>query len=173
MVTFGTLIAYWLDFGLSYVDSSVQWRFPIAFQILFALTLFIGVGQLPESPRWLIAHDQKDKAREVLAALDNIEKNDDYITAEVTIISDAINRFSRSQLGFKELFSGGKQQNFARMTIGASTQFFQQFTGCNASIYYSTVFQKSIGLTGKLPLILGGIFSTVYALFTLPSFFFN
>lgn len=32
MVAVGTFIAYWLDFGLSYVDTSVQWRFPVAFR---------------------------------------------------------------------------------------------------------------------------------------------
>mmetsp|Transcript_5677 Transcript_5677/g.6742 ORF Transcript_5677/g.6742 Transcript_5677/m.6742 type:complete len:558 (+) Transcript_5677:5690-7363(+) len=172
MVAVGTFIAYWLDFGLSYVNTSVQWRFPVAFQIVFALFLFLGVAQLPESPRWLIAHDLKDDARNILAALNDVDVDDEFVIEESVVISDAINRLSRSQLGFKELLSGGKQQNFARMIIGASTQFFQQFTGCNASIYYSTVlFENSIGLTGKLPLILGGVFATIYALSTIPSFF--
>lgn len=172
MVAVGTFIAYWLDFGLSYVDTSVQWRFPVAFQIVFALFLFFGVAQLPESPRWLIAHDLKDEAHYILAILNDVEIDDEYVLEESAIITDGVNRFARSQIGFKELFSGGKQQNFARMIIGASTQFFQQFTGCNASIYYSTVlFENSIGLTGKLPLILGGVFATIYALSTIPSFF--
>ncbi|CUM53872.1 unnamed protein product [Debaryomyces tyrocola] len=172
MVAVGTFIAYWLDFGLSYVDTSVQWRFPVAFQIVFALFLFFGVAQLPESPRWLIAHDLKDEAHYILAILNDVEIDDEYVIEESAIITDGVNRFARSQIGFKELFSGGKQQNFARMIIGASTQFFQQFTGCNASIYYSTVlFENSIGLTGKLPLILGGVFATIYALSTIPSFF--
>lgn len=172
MVAVGTFIAYWLDFGLSYVDTSVQWRFPVAFQIVFALFLFFGVAQLPESPRWLIAHDLKDEAHYILAILNDVEIDDEYVIEESAIITDGVNRFARTQIGFNELFSGGKQQNFARMIIGASTQFFQQFTGCNASIYYSTVlFENSIGLTGKLPLILGGVFATIYALSTIPSFF--
>ena len=172
MVAVGTFIAYWLDFGLSYVDTSVQWRFPVAFQIVFALFLFFGVAQLPESPRWLIAHGLKDEAHYVLATLNDVDIDDEFVIEESAIITDGVNRFARTQIGFKELFSGGKQQNFARMIIGASTQFFQQFTGCNASIYYSTVlFENSIGLTGKLPLILGGVFATIYALSTIPSFF--
>lgn len=60
------------------------------------------------------------------------------------------------------------------MIIGASTQFFQQFTGCNASIYYSTVLFENLGMGEdfeKLPLIMGGVFATVYALATIPSFF--
>lgn len=44
--------------------------------------------------------------------------------------------------------------------------------GCNAAIYYSTLlFESTIGLDHRLSLILGGVFATVYALATIPSFF--
>ena len=133
VVAVGTFIAYWLDFGLSYVDTSVQWRFPVAFQIFFAAILFFGIIQLPESPRWLIAKDRKEEAMTILAALNGLEVNDDAVHAEAVVVADAVNRFARSQVGVKELLSGGKTQHFARMVIGSSTQFFQQFTGCNAA----------------------------------------
>lgn len=178
VVAVGTFIAYWLDFGLSYVDSSVQWRFPVAFQIVFAAILFVGIIQLPESPRWLIAKDRKEEAMKILAALNGLDVNDDAVHAETVVVADAVNRFARSQVGIKELLSGGKTQHFARMVIGSSTQFFQQFTGCNAAIYYSTVlFEQTVlideepGWRRRLSLILGGVFATVYALATIPSFF--
>ncbi|ODV77260.1 general substrate transporter [Suhomyces tanzawaensis NRRL Y-17324] len=172
VVAIGTFIAYWLDFGLSYVDNSVSWRLPVAVQIVFALVLFIGIIQLPESPRWLVAHDRKPEAMEILSHLNDCDVNDDIVYAEVTVISDAIASFKRAQLGFKDLFSGGKSQHFQRMLIGSSAQFFQQFTGCNAAIYYSTVlFENTIGLERRLSLILGGVFATIYALSTIPSFF--
>ncbi|KAK6202864.1 general substrate transporter [Scheffersomyces amazonensis] len=172
VVAVGTLIAYWLDFGLSYVNTSVQWRFPVAFQIVFASFLFFGILRLPESPRWLIANNRKPEALYILSALKDIPENDDEIVAEATVITDAVNRFTKTQVGFRDLFTGGKTQHFQRMVIGSSTQFFQQFTGCNAAIYYSTVlFENTIGLERRLSLILGGVFATVYALSTIPSFF--
>ncbi|CAK7909774.1 high-affinity glucose transporter 1 [[Candida] anglica] len=171
VVAVGTFIAYWLDFGLHYVNSSIQWRLPIAGQIVFALILFVGSLNLPESPRWLVAHDRKDEAIVVLGALKDLDPHDDEIFAEVTVIADAVNRFSKSQVGMKDLFSGGKTQHFSRMLIGSSTQFFQQFTGCNAAIYYSTVLFENMELGRNLSLIMGGVFATVYALFTIPSFF--
>lgn len=174
MIAIGTFVAYWVVFGLSYVDTSVQWRFPVAFQAIFGIVLFGAIINMPESPRWLIAHDKKDEANYVLAALNDVDITDDLVIAESGVITDGVNRFARAEVGFKELFSGGKLQHFSRMIIGASTQFFQQFTGCNASIYYLTVLFENLGMGEnfeKLPLIMGGVFATVYALATIPSFF--
>ncbi|SCU96367.1 LANO_0E13322g1_1 [Lachancea nothofagi CBS 11611] len=172
VIAVGTMIAYWIDFGLSYVDSSVQWRFPVAMQIFFAIMLLIGIWELPDSPRWLMSRGRNQEAIHILAALDDLPIDDDAIVAEATAIQDTVNRFRHEKRSIKDLFTGGNSQNLQRALIASSTQFFQQFTGCNAAIYYSTVlFEDSIHLTGKLPLILGGVFATIYALSTIPSFF--
>ncbi len=50
----GISIAYWLSFGLSYVDngySAVRWRFLLAFQCFIALLLLAGVKLLPNLPQ--------------------------------------------------------------------------------------------------------------------------
>lgn len=171
-IALGTMLAYWIDFGFSYIDSSVQWRFPVSLQILFALVLFALVINLPESPRWLISQNRTEEARYLLGQLDDIDPNDDKVIAEVAMIHDAVNRTKNEKNSMANLFAGGKSQNMQRALVAASTQFFQQFTGCNAAIYYSTVlFHKTIGLSPRLSMILGGVFSTIYALSTIPSFF--
>lgn len=170
VIAIGTFVAYWIDFGLSYVNSSVQWRFPVAFQIVFAAIVMVGMWRLPESPRWLLSHHRQEEAREVLGSLNAVESNDELVDAEVKVIVDAITRTGQ-QLGFKELFTHGKTQHFRRMLVGASTQFFQQLTGCNAAIYYSTVLFENMGQDRRMSLVMGGVFSTVYALATIPSFF--
>ncbi|KAK1923146.1 hypothetical protein DB88DRAFT_336144 [Papiliotrema laurentii] len=171
-VAVGTVIAYWIDFGLSYIDSSVSWRFPMAFQIVFAIILLTGVSFLPESPRWLIKHGYDVEGLRVVSALEAKAVDDPHSITEKNKISDAIAAQAQAKASAKALLKGGKQQHFRRAIVGASTQLFQQIGGCNAVIYYSTVlFEDSIGLETRLALILGGVLSVIYMLFALTSFF--
>ncbi|WOO81944.1 Sugar transporter STL1 [Vanrija pseudolonga] len=171
-VAVGTVIAYWMDFGLSYVDSSVNWRFPIAFQIFFALIVVAGVLVLPESPRWLMAKGYPDEALRVLAALRAESPTDEGALLEKEQMASSIEAQARAASNKKsDILKGGKQNHRVRALVGASTQLFQQIGGCNAVIYYSTIlFEKSIKLTGKLPLILGGVLAVIYMLFAFLSF---
>ncbi|CAI4049258.1 hypothetical protein N7582_004630 [Saccharomyces uvarum] len=171
-IAFGTMIAYWIDFGFSYINSSVQWRFPVSMQIVFALILFAFMINLPESPRWLISQSRTEEARYLVGTLDDADPNDEEVVTEVAMLHDAVNRTKHESHSLSNLFSRGKSQNLQRALIAASTQFFQQFTGCNAAIYYSTVlFNKTIKLDYRLSMIIGGVFSTIYALSTIGSFF--
>ncbi len=65
----GISVAYWLDFGLSFVDngySAVRWRFLLAFQCFPDILLMAGIKFLPDSPRYLVSAGYLDKAKEVL-----------------------------------------------------------------------------------------------------------
>ncbi|KAL4951904.1 general substrate transporter [Aspergillus filifer] len=172
LIAVGTFIAYWVVFGLSYVEQSVQWRFPIALQILFALIVVSGAVMLPDSPRWFVMRGHDKEAIEVLAKLKRDSPDSDAVLTEFNFMKADVEMTKASQASWKVLFTGGKTQEFQRMLLGCSGQFFQQFTGCNAAIYYSTLlFEDNLGLEHRLALIMGGVFSTVYALATIPSFF--
>ncbi|OQD72648.1 hypothetical protein PENDEC_c020G02819 [Penicillium decumbens] len=172
IIAVGTFVAYWIDFGLSYVDSSVQWRFPVAFQILFAICVTAGGLMMPESPRWFVMRGYDQQALEVLAALNDSTVDAEDVLTDYNLMKADLKAQEGVKASWKELFTFGKTQEFQRMMIGCSGQFFQQFTGCNAAIYYSTLlFQNNLNIKGKLSLVLGGVFATVYALATIPSFF--
>lgn len=76
---FGVVVAYWLEFGLSFIDngeSAFRWRFPIAFQIIPLIFLFGLVWFFPESPRWLVKVGRDDEAQFILRRLRGSNEQD-------------------------------------------------------------------------------------------------
>lgn len=174
VVAIGTCVAYWIDYGCSYGNQDLSWRFPIAFQIFFGIIVVVFMLGLPESPRWLLTKDRHEEAVKVIAALRGLAIDDDETKLQVAIIVDGI-RASGSANGntsYRDLFTGGKTQHFRRMLIGASAQLFQQIGGCNAVIYYFPIlFEDTIGESTDLSLLLGGVNMIVYSIAATVSWF--
>ncbi|TIC46325.1 putative MFS monosaccharide transporter [Wallemia mellicola] len=176
MIAIGTVISYWIDVGLgyNYDPADVTWRFPIAFQIAFAIGLCAGVAFLPESPRWLLSKGHEDEGRRVVAALNSVPENSAEAHHHTNIMADGIRLMTETQGKAKrrEVLTGGKTQHLRRTILGSSSQVFQQIGGCNAVIYFSPViFQEYLGLERKLALILAGVNVSVYAICACVSYF--
>jgi MFS family permease len=131
----GLCIAYWLDFGLSFVPGPVQWRFPISFQAFFAICLVLQMLPLPETPRYLIEKGRNEEAAEIVARLEH----DTSSTIESPAVIEHMNQIEFSlkiesaggPFRFKELLQGGKIQNFRRVVLCCAVNIMQQFTGSN------------------------------------------
>ena len=175
VIAFGTLVAYWIDYGASYGSPDLTWRFPISFQIVFALILVLGMIWLPESPRWLLTRERYEEGETVIAALRGLERDDKETQLQKQIIMDSIHASGyagRKGTPLKAVFSGGKTQHFRRMMLGVSSQFMQQVGGCNAVIYYFPIlFENSIHQSHNISLLLGGVNMIVYAIFATVSWF--
>lgn len=132
IIAFGTLIAYWIDYGASYGPPNLTWRLPIAFQIFFGIMIAVGMIWLPESPRWLLTRDRHEEATSVLAALRGVARESEDVKIQAGIIMDSIRASGHigGNTPFRTLVTGGKTQHFRRMALGASSQFFQQIGGC-------------------------------------------
>ncbi|KAF2789735.1 general substrate transporter [Melanomma pulvis-pyrius CBS 109.77] len=160
----GVVIAYWLDYGTSFTESSLQWRFPLAFQAVFAVLLVLQIIGLPETPRWLVQHDRYEEARAVTAALE--DKDLDDVSVNSTILDIRIGLEEEQKGGpfsVKELFTWGETQNLRRLLIVISIQLFQQFSGSNMINYYAPViFADSMKLSRKTSLIIGGAAQCTY-----------
>lgn len=175
-IAFGTLIAYWIDYGASYGPADLVWRFPIAFQIVFGITVSTAMIWLPESPRWLLTHERYEDATNVIAAIRGYEVDSQETASECGIILDSIKAsgvFGGKSTPYKALFTNGKTQHFRRMLLGASSQFMQQVGGCNAVIYFFPILCETFITPGdhNMALLLGGVNAIVYAIFATVSWF--
>ncbi|GAA5911955.1 sugar porter family MFS transporter [Sporobolomyces salmoneus] len=169
MISTGTMIAYWVDLGFSYLPGSGSWRGPIAIQVIFAVGVVGLIAFLPESPRWLVSKGRLQEAQRVVAALEPAPYTSETVILQTRVILDSLDGMTRASK--RDLITNGPTQHLRRMLIGASSQFFQQVGGCNAVIYFSTpIFEEYLGLERKLALILGAVLATVYALSACISF---
>lgn len=142
---FGVMLSYWVDYGMSFVDNESQFRFPLALQIFFAVLTFIGIVALPESPRWLIAHDRHDEARRILWAVQKDAKtldiDDPGLSRTVAEIQHAIKeeREAAQTGSFKAMLKNGEQKFLYRTLLGMGSQAMQQLSGINLITYVSHV----------------------------------
>lgn len=160
----GVVISYWLDYGTSFSENGFQWRFPLAFQAVFAFFLVLQVVGLPETPRWLVAHDRHEEAREVIAAVRDVPVDDEDVGRTLLDIqSDLEEEFKDGPFRFAELFTWGKVQNFRRLLLTISIELCQQFSGSNMINYYlPPILTDSMGLSRNLALILAGCAQCTY-----------
>jgi sugar porter (SP) family MFS transporter len=174
-VAIGTLIAYWIDFGCLYGPPELTWRFPIAFQLVFAIIVLGLTLGLPESPRWLTSKDRSEEARVILAALESKPVEDEIVGLQLNVIHDAIRASGGDghSTPLKVLFTNGKSQHLRRLLLGAGSQMMQQLSGCNAVIYYFPIlFQDALNTSHTLALLLGGVNMIVYSLAATSSWYY-
>jgi MFS family permease len=68
----GIFSAYWVGYGLSFVDggnSTLRWRLPLALQVVVPAIMIPAIWVMPESPRWLIKAARNDEALRILTVL--------------------------------------------------------------------------------------------------------
>ena len=89
---FGVMFVGWLELGFYFVpgNNEVSWRFPIAFQAVFPITVLCVLPFLAESPRWLLASDRLAEGRKVLARLEDEPEDSEVVHARVQVIMNSL-----------------------------------------------------------------------------------
>lgn len=134
----GFSLSNWITFAFSFLPGPVAWRFPLAFQFIFIFVLFATVPWLPESPRWLIAHDQTEEAQVILADLEDKSVDDSYVVTQYTEIVAAVQYERQNAVSWGSILRGkadgdGGTCAMRRMLLGAGAQFMQQGAGINVT----------------------------------------
>ncbi|KAF5859133.1 hypothetical protein ETB97_003274 [Aspergillus alliaceus] len=162
LITAGITLSYWINYGFSFIpDSEVAWRFPLAFQILFAVVIFMSILNLPESPRWLVMQGRNDEAVEILGYLNEKPPDDPFIRNELKAIQATVEEMSKGS--YRSLFDMSEYREFHRVALAYVNQMFQQISGINLITYYAPQLYKEIGLgSGNLPKLLAACNGTEY-----------
>ena len=128
-ITVGIVISYLVDYALS---GTHGWRLMFGLAAIPAIILGIGMMRMPDSPRWLMKHDEPEKARVVLERIRGRMDVDDELN-EIRL------SLGKQSSEWSELFNPLIKP---AMTIGIGLAVFQQVTGINTVIYYApTIFQ--------------------------------
>ncbi|KAG9757609.1 major facilitator superfamily transporter sugar, partial [Aureobasidium melanogenum] len=148
----GISVAYWLDFGLSFVNhgySALRWRFLLAFQCLPALLLLAGIKLLPDSPRYLASVGRNEEAREVLYSVRG-SSNPEAVEQEFNeIVAMAEDTKPASPIEFIKIMFGLDKSQGAhlgrRAWLCIWLQIMASWTGITAVTAYSPVLLRQAG----------------------------
>lgn len=136
-VVTGILVAYASNFGVMMLRMhSAEWRADLGAAAIPAVLFLCTLLFIPESPRWLLAHNRSQEARAVFHRMGNQE--------------DA--EFDRIIASTRSAKSPEKQQLFTRghrkmIFIALSLAILNQFSGINAILYYLNDIFAQAGFT--------------------------
>ncbi len=126
-IVVGILLAYLSNFLIGTLPAGDnEWRYQLGVAGIPAVLFFVMLFAIPRSPRWLVAKDRIDEAREVLRSIAP-ETAENELSEIVQSMED-----SKLQAG-ETLFS----KKYARLiTLAILAGVFNQLTGINAILYY-------------------------------------
>ena len=162
VLNFGIFLSYWIDFGFSGILESYAWRVPVILQCIFLIPMLFILPIIPDTPRWLAAHNRSDQALNVLQRLHHGRMSDDEIhDLHQVIVKTAAYEAALNAGSWRKVFARDDIRSTRRLFLACFIQAAQQLGGINAIIYYSgTVFQKSIGFDGHAAALLSGYLQT-------------
>ncbi len=139
----------------------VSWRWMIGAAAVPAAIFFLCALKLPESPRWLVSHDQVDKARE---ALKQVRPENHDLDEEIHGMQQVVKKEQEAPVkGWKGLKQAWvRPAAIAALGIAALTQL----TGIEMMIYYAPTLLTGLGYSHQGALLSSLGLGIVYAVMT-------
>lgn len=158
-ITIGILASYVINYFFSFGG---HWRLMLGLGAFPAVLLYLGAMFIPESPRWLVAKGQLDKARAMLQQI-RAKVEVDYEVAEIKT------SVSEQRGDWRMLF---KPWLFPAVVIGFGIAMFQQIVGINVIIYYAPILLNLAGFSTVSYAILAnlgiGVILVFFTIIALP-----
>ncbi|KAK3072156.1 hypothetical protein LTR53_007349 [Teratosphaeriaceae sp. CCFEE 6253] len=153
----GSIIAAWLTFGTNHVPGNWSWRIPSIVQAAPSIVQLIFVWFVPESPRFMVAHGQVEKAHQTIANVHaNGNLDDEVVLLEIQEIRDTLKLEQELEgNGWKELIR--TKGNRRRLAILLTLGLFSQWSGNGLASYYLSLVLQGVGITNSnIQLVING-----------------
>jgi major inositol transporter-like SP family MFS transporter len=150
MIVSGQFLAFICNalLGIFMGHAGHVWRYMLFMAAIPAVALWIGMKNMPESPRWLTL---KGNISEALQVLKKTRKSDAKALAELNEIQDSLSAEANiKQIGFKELNTPWIRRI---VFIGIGVAVATRFTGVNTIMFYGTQILKDAGFSTEIALI--------------------
>lgn len=169
--TFGVACGQWVGYAFYFTHGQIQWRLPVAIQLIPAVLVFSLIMFLPESPRWLIKHGKIEQGTHNLCKLRGLPEDDPVLCAELnSIMATFESQKSEATFQYKELFQNGTSQTFRRMWLSFFVQATQQLSGINlVSTYANQILGDSFDLSPGMSHLVAACGDTEYAICSILS----
>ena len=148
-IVVGQLLAFAMNaiIGNIWGDHEGVWRYMLAVAAVPAVALFVGMLQMPESPRWLISKGRHDEALSVLQQVRSPER----ARAEMEEVEFLAQEEQEAHMGgWSDLSVPWIRRIFV---AGIGVAIFQQATGINSIMYYGTQVLTQAGFSASAALI--------------------
>ncbi len=174
-ITIGFLAAYLINFYLLNLSVNFNstnlmlhkifgtevWRGMLGAETLPALLFFIVIFFIPESPRWLIVKQQKEKAADIFS---KIFKTKEEVEFQIAETEKVLQIQAEETSDWKVLIQPGFRK---AVLIGCAIAILGQFMGVNAVLYYGPSIFESSGLSRGDSLFYQALIGTVNMLTTI------
>jgi sugar porter (SP) family MFS transporter len=132
------------------------WRWMLGAEVVPAILYGVLSTMIPESPRFLIAIGDDDRARKVLAQVEGTHAN---VADRIAEIRDQLAGEVKPKLA--DLLTPSRKNLLAVVWIGMGLSVLQQFVGINVIFYYSSLLWQSVGIGTSNSLLISMISAAV------------
>ncbi|KAG9962516.1 hypothetical protein KCU61_g4621, partial [Aureobasidium melanogenum] len=144
-ISLSQILAAAITKGIESNQTTLAYRLPIGFQLLFPALVYLFIFFVPESPRWLLRAGKEDRAK---AALHSIHRDDKTYDPEQDILGlrAAIDKeiSLAEESSWLSLLTDPIERR--KLVFSAGALIAQQINGIQWFYYFGTVFSKAIGL---------------------------
>ena len=134
-IVIGISMAYYSNYFLLQIGENA-WRWMFAAEAVPALLFFVALFIVPESPRWLVARHQEEKAKHILQKVAGF----DFARFELQEIKESL-AGSEKRGTLKDAF---QKKYSVILFLGIFLAVFQQWSGINVIFFYAPdIFAKA------------------------------